>query len=252
MAQHELEQRVVARRQRAALVRQHLERGAGLEGRQRDQAGAGDERDQERERRAGDVEERPAVEVAIVGPDPQAQAHGPGVAQHVVVGEHDCLRIGGRAGRELDEQEVAGFHLGGEAIEHGVRHAGPECEEVIQASSGSRDFLPDDDDVTQQRQHFAGERAVDGGLRRAQERQEVDVEKAVGDEQRLDVGLREAERKLRRLEARIDRHGDRADHGGGVEQRHPGLVVAQRMPTKSPRLTPSACIALAARRTAWC
>src|SRR5215475_13879664 len=49
----------------------------------------------------------------------------------------------------------------------------------------------------------------------AQERHEIDVEKPVGDEQRLDVGLRQAERELRRLEARIDRHGHRAERGGG-------------------------------------
>ena len=66
----------------------------------------------------------------------------------------------------------------------------------------------------------------------------------------LHVGLLQAERELGRLEARVDRHGDRADHRGGVEQRHPGLVVAHAGCRRNRRVrTPSACIALAARRT---
>jgi hypothetical protein len=76
---HELEQGVISGGQRAAFLRHHAKRRFGLERRQRDEASAGDQRDQQRERRAGDVEERPAVEVAVVRPDPHSLAHRPGV-----------------------------------------------------------------------------------------------------------------------------------------------------------------------------
>src|SRR6185436_6844150 len=101
-----LENGVVARAERAALALHQLERRARLEGRQRHQARAGDERHQRRERRAGDVEERAAVEVAVVGADADPRARRPGVAQHVVVREHRALGMRGRAGSELDEQQV--------------------------------------------------------------------------------------------------------------------------------------------------
>ena len=119
------------------------------------------------------------------------------------------------------------LHLRGERIERRVRDAVAEREEIV-ASFVPRAEPPARSTTTWRSsgKRRAGERAVDGGLGRAQERQEVDVEEAVGDEQRLDVGLLQAERQLRRLEARVDRHGDGADRGGGVEQRHPGLVVA--------------------------
>ena len=181
MAHHELEQGVVAGGERAALARHHLERRAGLERRQRDQAGASDERDQERQRGAGDVEERPAVEVAVIGPDPEPQPNRPGVAQHVVVGEHDRFRIGGRARGELDEQQVARLDRCGQRIERAVRHALAQRKDVLEALACGRDLVSEHDQVAQQRQGVARQRAVDGGLGRAQERQKVDAEKAVGE-----------------------------------------------------------------------
>ena len=222
----ELKQCVVSGNQRAAFLRHHAQRSAGLERRQRDEAGAGDQRDQERERRAGDVEERPAVEVAVVRRDPHPLADRPGVAQHVVVREHHCFRIGGGARCELNQQQVARPHLRGEAIECVIRHSARERQECVEADRRLRNLASNHDDTVQQRQGAAGKRLVNGGLGGAQKRKEIDVQETVGSEQHLHVGLREAEGEFRRLEAGVDRHGDRADGCRGVEQRHPGLVVA--------------------------
>ena len=169
MAHHELEQRVVPRGQRAAFPGHHVERGPGLERRQRDQAGACDQRDQERERRAGDMEERPAIEIAVVRRDPHSLAHGPGIAQHVVVGEHHSLGIGCRARGELDQQQVARPHLADTAIEHVIRQAVAQREKCIEADRRRRHLAADDHDMMQQRQRATRERMVESGLGRAQE-----------------------------------------------------------------------------------
>ena len=163
--------------QRAAFPRHHAERGAGLERRQRDQAGAGDQRDQQRERRAGDVEERPAVEVAVVrrgcpcaGPTAQALRS---MLSWVSITR---LRIGGGAGGELDEQEVARPHLRGER--HRARRPARRRRARGMRRSSIAAFgivAADHDHMVQQRQRAAGQRVVDRGLGRAQERQEVDV-----------------------------------------------------------------------------
>ncbi len=186
------------------------------------------ERDQERQRGAGDVEERPAVEVAVVRPDAQALADRPGVAQHVVVGEHHGLRIGGRAGGELDQQEIARPHVRGEPIELAIADACAERQEIVPAPAGGRNLVADDDHVLQERQGRARQHAVDRGLGGAQEREKIDIEEAIGQEQRLHVGLREAEGELGRLEARVDRHRDGTERRGRIEQRHPVLVVAHQ------------------------
>ena len=71
-------------------------------------------------------------------------------------------------------------------------------------------------------------RASTAGSAARSERQEIDVEKAIGHEQRLHVGLAQAEGELRRLEARVDRHRDGAERRRRIEQRHPVLVVAHQ------------------------
>ena len=144
------------------------------------------------------------------------------------MGEHHRLRIGGGAGGELDEQEVVGSHLRHERIESAVRHVVAAREKIAEAVCGPGNLGADHDHLVQQRQGLAGKRVVDRGLSRAQEREEVDVEKSIGAEQHLHVRLSQAKCELGRLETGIDRHRHRPDRGGGVEQRHPGLVVTEQ------------------------
>ena len=179
VAHQHLEDGVVARDQRAALALEQLQRRARLERRQRDERRSRHQRHERRERRAGDVEERPAVEVAILRPDADAHARRPGVAQHVVVREHRALRIGGRAGGELDEERLArrdGAHVAD-------RPFGQRARDV----EGPRE----------------------AGL--AHHGAEIDVEKARHIEERLAVGPFEAVGDLRRLEPRVHRHSNGAD-----------------------------------------
>src|SRR5258708_39702068 len=70
------------------------------------------------------------------------------------------------------------------------------------------------------------ERLGEAGL--AHHGAEVDVEKARHVEERLAIGLLEAEIDFGALEARIDRHRDRAHQRRAVEQREPLLVVAHQ------------------------
>src|SRR6185436_18556773 len=56
-------------------------------------------------------------------------------------------------------------------------------------------------------------------------RAEVDIEKALGVDQEPAIRLLQAERDLGALEARVDRHRDRADQRRAVEQRQPLLAV---------------------------
>jgi hypothetical protein len=172
------------------------------------------------------VEERPAIEVAVVRANAHARTDRPSVAQHVVVGEHRCLGIGGGPGRELDQQQVVRPYLGREAVEDAVRHGAAARQESIEANRRARDLAPHHDHLPQQRQLRARKRVIDSGLGFPQIGEKIDPQKAVGGQQHLDVGLRETEGKFGRLEAGVDRHRHRADGGGGVEQRHPGLVVA--------------------------
>jgi hypothetical protein len=104
--------------------------------------------------------------------------------------------------------------------------------------------------VPQQRRAAPGKHALDGRFRCAQEREEVDVEEAIGNEQRLHVGLIEAEGELRRLEAGVDRHRDRA-HRGAHRTASPGLVVAHENADEV-AADAERVHRLAARRTACC
>src|SRR5687767_16019051 len=65
------------------------------------------------------MEERPAVEVAVIGADAYARARGPRVAQHAVVREHRALGIGGGTRGELDEQQVVRLYLDGNRLAAG-------------------------------------------------------------------------------------------------------------------------------------
>ena len=152
----------------------------------------------------------------------------PGVAQHVVVREHHALRIRGRAGGELDEQQVVRRNLGGECVERGVRYAVCEREEFIEATSRLRNFVADDDDVLQQRQRVPGSAWSTAGSASRRNARKSMLRKRSAENSTFTSACLRQKRELRRLEARVDRHGDRADRGGGIEQRHPGLVVAEQ------------------------
>jgi hypothetical protein len=102
------------------------------------------------------------------------------------VREHRAFRVRGRARGELDQQYIRWQKQDRNERSGGKRHA--DIDRRLEA-------------------------------RLAHHGPEVDVEKPLDVEKRLALRLLEAEVDLRRLEARIDRHGNGADERRAVEER---------------------------------